>query len=123
MLFVFDVAVPSPCDVPGLPVNRPSLGGGERAGDHMVLRGSPPPLLPAYAPLAPYNVVVVELNEAPSLRLVGNLVAREGGAFHEVDPASITIGDPVRAVFSERTGADGTVVTLPFWVREGAAAG
>jgi uncharacterized OB-fold protein len=47
------------------------------------------------------------------VRLVGNLVAREGGAIDEVEPASIEIGAPVRAVF-ERVGED---VTLPRWVR------
>jgi uncharacterized OB-fold protein len=72
-----------------------------------------PPLLPAFAALAPYNVIVVALEEDPALRLVGNLVAREGGPPNEVDPASIRIGEPVRAVF-ERV-ADG--VALPRWVR------
>ena len=33
-----------------------------------------PPLLPAYAAQAPYNVVVVELDDDPSIRLVGNVV-------------------------------------------------
>jgi uncharacterized OB-fold protein len=59
-----------------------------------------PPLLPAFGPLAPYNVVVVELDEDPRIRLVGNLVTRAGGAINEVDPATIEIGTPVRAVFS-----------------------
>jgi uncharacterized OB-fold protein len=72
-----------------------------------------PPLLPAFAALAPYNVVVVALEEDAALRLVGNLVAREGGALNEVDPASIRIGEPVRAVFDRV--ADG--VALPRWVR------
>ncbi|GAA3058452.1 hypothetical protein GCM10020000_46510 [Streptomyces olivoverticillatus] len=33
-----------------------------------------PPLLPAYAELAPYNVILVALADAPGIRLVGNLV-------------------------------------------------
>ena len=33
-----------------------------------------PPLLPAYTEFAPYNVIVVALEENPGLRLVGNLV-------------------------------------------------
>ena len=33
-----------------------------------------PPLLPAYAAQAPYNAIVVELADAPHIRLVGNLV-------------------------------------------------
>ena len=43
-----------------------------------------PPLLPAFAELAPYNVVVVALDEDPNLRLVGNLVASPGGAINEM---------------------------------------
>ncbi len=72
-----------------------------------------PPLLPPFAALAPYNVIVVALDEDPALRLVGNLVARAGGPLNEVEPGSIRIGEPVRAVF-ERV-ADG--VALPRWVR------
>ena len=34
-----------------------------------------PPLLPAYAAQAPYNAVVVELADAPHIRLVGNVVS------------------------------------------------
>ena len=72
-----------------------------------------PPLLPAFAALAPYNVIVVALEEDAALRLVGNLVARPGGPPNEVEPASIRIGEPVRAVFDPV--ADG--VALPRWVR------
>jgi hypothetical protein len=71
-----------------------------------------PPLLPAYERLAPYNVITVALAEDPSLRLVGNLVARSDGPINEVDPAAIRIGDPVRVVFQ----AVGDV-HLPRWVR------
>lgn len=58
-----------------------------------------PPLLPAYAALAPYNVVTVALEEDPVIRLVGNLVASPDGPINEIDPATIEIGDPVRVVF------------------------
>jgi len=71
-----------------------------------------PPLLPAYAELAPYNVIVVALDEDPKLRLVGNLVAREDGPINEVDPATIEIGTPVRVVFQRVDD-----VTLPRWIR------
>lgn len=70
-----------------------------------------PPLLPAYQELAPYNVVVVELDDAPGLRLVGNLVARPDGPINEVDPAAIRIGQAVRVVFQPC----GDVV-LPRWI-------
>jgi len=55
-----------------------------------------PPLLPGFTELAPYNVVVVELDEDPTVRLVGHLVVEAGDAPHAVD---IVIGEPVRAVF------------------------
>ncbi|HZR79960.1 MAG TPA: OB-fold domain-containing protein [Candidatus Binatia bacterium] len=71
-----------------------------------------PPLLPAYAELAPYNVVVVELEEDPTIRLVGNLVESADGPINAVDPASIRIGEPVRAVFARVDD-----VALPRWVR------
>lgn len=72
-----------------------------------------PPLLPAYADRAPYNVVVVALDEDPSLRLVGNLVADPGADINSVDPASIEIGCAVRAVF-QPVAED---ITMPRWIR------
>jgi uncharacterized OB-fold protein len=71
-----------------------------------------PPLLPAYAALAPYNAIVVELDEDPSIRYVGNLLARPDGPINEVDPATIVVGEPVRVVFQDVEG-----VALPRWVR------
>ena len=73
-----------------------------------------PPLLPAFMPLAPYNVIVVELDEDPTVRLVGNLLDTPGGAINEVDPATIRIGEPVQVVF-QPAGED---VFLPRWVRD-----
>lgn len=71
-----------------------------------------PPLLQAYADLAPYNVVVVTLDEDTMLRLVGNLVASEDGPINAVDPASIEIGQRVRVVFQK---IDETTA-LPRWL-------
>jgi uncharacterized OB-fold protein len=71
-----------------------------------------PPVLPAYEKLAPYNVVIVALDEDPSLRLVGNLLARPDGAINEIDPRTIRIGEPVRVVFQQVQD-----VHLPRWVR------
>jgi uncharacterized OB-fold protein len=71
-----------------------------------------PPLLPAYAELAPYNVIVVALDERPSLRLVGNLVADDDAPINSVDPATIEIGAPVRAVF-QPVAED---ITMPRWI-------
>ncbi|MEO6469154.1 MAG: zinc ribbon domain-containing protein [Acidimicrobiia bacterium] len=71
-----------------------------------------PPLLAAYAELAPYNAIVVALDQDPTIRFVGNLLAAPNGAINEIDPATIEIGEPVRVVF--QTVED---VALPRWVR------
>jgi uncharacterized OB-fold protein len=76
-----------------------------------------PPVLPAYAPYAPFPVITVTLVENPSLRMVGNLVTGPGGALNEVDPATIEIGEPVSVVFTPRARPDGSDVYLPQWVR------
>jgi uncharacterized protein len=78
-----------------------------------------PPLLPAYAEIAPYNVIVVELEEDPKLRFVGNLVSGPEGSIDEIDPATIRIGEPVEVVFALLVRADGSSVAIPRWVRAG----
>jgi len=71
-----------------------------------------PPLLPAYSELAPYNVVVVALDEDATIRMVGNLVATAEGPINEIDPATIEIGEAVHVVFTPVED-----VVLPRWVR------
>ncbi|HKA93026.1 MAG TPA: OB-fold domain-containing protein [Acidimicrobiia bacterium] len=71
-----------------------------------------PPLLPAYQELAPYNVIVVALDEDPALRFVGNLVTGPDGEVNEIDPATIVIGEPVRVVFHRVED-----VVLPRWTK------
>ncbi len=71
-----------------------------------------PPLLPAYAELAPYNAVIVALDDDPTIRFVCNLVTEAQGAINEIDPSTIEIGASVRVVFA--TVED---VALPRWVR------
>ena len=71
-----------------------------------------PPLLPQFGELAPYNVILVALDEDPTVRLVGNLVARAGGPINEIDPHTIEIGSAVRVAF-ERIDAE---ISLPRWV-------
>jgi uncharacterized protein len=78
-----------------------------------------PPLLPAYAELSPSHVVVVELDEEPTVRFVGNLLTRSEGAINEVDPSTIEIGEPVQIVFKRYERADGSEEFLPMWVRAG----
>ncbi|WP_405525594.1 Zn-ribbon domain-containing OB-fold protein [Streptomyces canus] len=82
---------------------RPVSGHG-RVWSYVV---SHPPLLPDYAAQAPYNVIVVELEEASRIRLVGNLVTVAGAPLNSLDPGRIRIGARVHVVF-----ADG----LPQWV-------
>ena len=72
-----------------------------------------PPLLPAYAEVAPYNAIIVELVEDPTIRFAGNLVASADGAVNEIDPATITIGEPVHVVFHQIDD-----VILPRWLRD-----
>jgi uncharacterized OB-fold protein len=69
-----------------------------------------PPLLPEYAARAPYNVVLVELVDAPRIRLVGNLVGRAGEPLGILPPDRVRIGARVQAVFAPGG--------LPQWVLE-----
>ncbi|WP_328838570.1 Zn-ribbon domain-containing OB-fold protein [Streptomyces europaeiscabiei] len=69
-----------------------------------------PPLLPDYAEQAPYNVVLVELTDAPRIRLVGNLVTEPGARLDSVPVERLRIGARVQVVFTS-TG-------LPQWVLE-----
>jgi uncharacterized OB-fold protein len=57
----------------------------------------------ALADSVPYTVVLVSLDDAPQLRVVGNM---EG---------NVEIGMPVVAYWEERVAEDGTIVQLPQW--------
>jgi len=59
----------------------------------------------ALAASLPYTVVLVSLDGAPALRVVGNLLGEDRA----------TIGMPVVAEWEERTAEDGTRVLLPQW--------
>jgi uncharacterized OB-fold protein len=71
-----------------------------------------PPLLPAFAAVAPYNAIIVELEEDPLIRFAGNLVTGAAGEINEIDPATIVIGEPVQVVFHQIDD-----VSLPRWIR------
>ena len=71
-----------------------------------------PPLLPQFHDLAPYNVILVTLDEDPTIRLVGNLVNEVGDPINAIDPNSIEIGSAVRVVFDAVTDE----TTMPRWV-------
>ncbi|MER8234755.1 Zn-ribbon domain-containing OB-fold protein [Streptomyces sp. NPDC101490] len=72
-----------------------------------------PPLLPEYAAQAPYNAVLVELADAPRVRLVGNVVAAPDAPLNSVDPARLRIGAPVRVAFTPLDG-----LAVPRWLLE-----
>lgn len=72
-----------------------------------------PPLLPDYAAQAHYNAVLVELADAPRVRLAGNVVAAPDAPLNSVDPARLRIGAAVRVAFTEIDG-----VTVPRWILE-----
>ena len=59
----------------------------------------------ALAGAVPYTVVLVSLDEVPSIRVVGN-----------IEGTDVRIGMPVVATWEERTAEDGTVLLLPQWV-------
>ena len=58
----------------------------------------------ALAAAVPYTVVLVSLDDAPHVRVVGNL-----------DGDDVTIGMPVVATWDRRTAEDGSEVLLPQW--------
>ncbi len=70
-----------------------------------------PPLLPQFAAFARYNVIIVALDEDPTIRLVGNLVASAGGPIDEIDPDTIEIGSAVRVAFERVTDE----ISMPRW--------
>ena len=55
----------------------------------------------------PYAVVVVSLDAAPGVHVIGNVV--------DAPPASVAIGQRVRAVFESAEAPDGTPLQIPQW--------
>jgi hypothetical protein len=71
-----------------------------------------PPLLPGFDENAPYAVVLVEIEEDPRIRVLGNVVRVKDDPIGSVPGEMLTIGAPVRAVFG--TSLEGYPV--PQWV-------
>ncbi len=65
----------------------------------------------ALAPSIPYAVVLVALDDAPEVRVVGNLL--------DAAVEDVVIGLPVEAVWEERSTDDGETIRLPQWRRRG----
>lgn len=70
-----------------------------------------PPILPAFGPLTPFPVVIVELEEGRRLRMTGNLITEPGAAINSVPLADISIGAPVSVSFEDFANN----LTMPFW--------
>jgi uncharacterized OB-fold protein len=70
-----------------------------------------PPVLPAFRAAVPMAIVLVELEEDPGLRMIGNLM--------DCPNERIEIGMPVEVVFQDL----GDDVTLPQWRRRTPADG
>jgi len=69
-------------------------------------------LLPAFVDEAPYVVVVVELEEDPLIRLVGNIVRDADGSIGAISAGELTIGANVAAVFGRSVEG----YPVPLWV-------
>ena len=61
------------------------------------------PANPALAESVPYTIVLVSLDDAPHIRVVGDIQDEVG------------IGTPVMAWWDEREADDGTIIRLPRW--------
>ncbi len=77
------------------------------------------PLLPAFEALTPYVVVLAQIDEDPSIRIIGNLVSPAGGGITGVDDAGLAIGAPLRVAFRQYAPD----VALPCWTLLGEAVG
>ena len=71
-----------------------------------------PPLMLNFTELAPYNAIVVELEEDPTIRIPGNLVPAAGAAINSIAYDDIEIGAAVEVVFETINDE----ITLPRWV-------
>ena len=69
------------------------------------------PLMLDFTLLAPYNAIVVALDEDPTIRLIGNLVPEAGAPINAIAYDDIAIGTQVAVVF-ERINEE---ITLPRW--------
>lgn len=73
-----------------------------------------PPLLPAFEKDAPYNVAVIQLDEAPTLRIFGRVVDGSETVHQLADPGRLEIGVRLRVIF-EKVADD---VALPLLLLE-----
>jgi uncharacterized OB-fold protein len=70
-----------------------------------------PPVLAAYGDDVPFIIILVELTDAPLVRLVGHLVGDDGALVHSDSALSAGVGMSLR--WTERDD-----ITLPVWALE-----
>jgi uncharacterized OB-fold protein len=70
------------------------------------------PTLPAFSDLLPYVFAVIELEDAPHLRMVGNLATSADAPINSVSQDEVAIGQDVTVAFRRVTDE----VTLPVWI-------
>ena len=85
-----------------------AVSGGASLWSFVVVHG---PTLPAFQDHVPFPVAVVTLDEAPHLRMVGNLIAAPHAAIDSLDPARLEIGMPLTVTFLRLED-----VALPAWM-------
>ena len=105
-------AVPTAPDVPVLPVARDEVGADVGPGHRVVVRGPPPAAAPGLRRARALQRDRRRARRGPDAAHVGNLVTGPDGPINEIDPATITIGEPVEVVFSQVDD-----ITLPRWKR------
>ena len=71
------------------------------------------PLMLDFTELAPYNAIIVELEEDPTIRLVGNLVPEAGAPINAIAYEDVEIGAAVQVVFEQVNDE----ISLPRWVQ------
>lgn len=74
-----------------------------------------PPLLPAFAAIAPYIVAVIVPDDFPAIRIVGALADPAGGTIGGITPDTVAIGAPVNLTFIQLVDD----VALPCWFPAG----
>lgn len=70
------------------------------------------PLMLNFTLLAPYNAIVVALEEDPTIRLIGNLVPEVDAPINAIAYEDIEIGTAVKVVFEYINDE----ITLPRWI-------
>ena len=72
-----------------------------------------PPLMLDFTDRAPYVTICVELDEDPSIRLIGNLLKSETGEINDYSYEELEIGAAVKVCFRKMNDE----ITLPLWIR------